>query len=61
MVANRIVLTNLPVATETDAVAFVVIDTVATELYPAVLLHSNATQAVVKYTVGDQPGQLTAL
>lgn len=60
-VSNNIILHDLPGATETDTVATVFIDAVATKLHPAVLLHRDTTAAVVKNAVCNQSGQLTAL
>lgn len=60
-VSNHVVLHDLPVATETDAVATVFVDSITAKLCSAFLLHRNATAAIVQDAVGSQSGQLTAL
>ncbi|KAG7238378.1 hypothetical protein INR49_030885 [Caranx melampygus] len=60
-VSNHIVLHDLPVPAETDAMSVVFIDAVTTKLHPAVLFRRNTTSTVFKYAVRNQAGQLTAL
>lgn len=60
-VSDHVVLHYLPVATETDAVATVFVDSITAKLCSAVLLHRNSAAAVVENAVGAQSGQLTAL
>lgn len=60
-VPDDVVLHDLPVAAERDAVAAVLVDAVATELHPAVFLHRDAPAAVPQNAIVDQPGQLAAL
>lgn len=60
-VSEHVVLHDLPVAAETDAVAGVFVDSVTAQLRSAVLLHSDSTAAVAQNAVGGQAGQLAAL
>lgn len=60
-VSNHVVLHNLPVATEADAVATVFVDAIPAKLCSAFLLHRNSAAAIVQNAVGAQSGQLAAL
>lgn len=60
-VSNHIILHYLPIPTETDTIAAVLIDAVTTELHFAVFLHCDTTTTIVQNAVCNQSGQLTAL
>lgn len=60
-VSNDVVLGYLPAAAETDTVAAVPVNAVATELHSAVPLHDNAAAAIVLDAIRRQPCQLAAL
>ena len=60
-VSNHIILHNLPVTPETDAMSTVFINAVTTKLHSAVFLHRYTTSAIVHNAVCNQPGKLTAL
>lgn len=60
-VSHHIVLHNLPVPGEADAMAAVSINAITTELHAAVPLHRDPTAGVFHDAVCHQSGQLTAL
>ena len=61
MVPNHIILHNLPVAAENNAMAAVFIDAITTKLHSAVFLHHYTPSTIFKNAVCNQSGQLTAL
>lgn len=60
-VPDDVVLGDLPAAAETDTVAAVPVDAVATELHSAVPLHDHTAAAIVLDAIRHQPRQLAAL
>lgn len=60
-VSNDIVLGYLAAAAETDPVAAVPVDAVATDLHSAVPLNGDTAAAIVLDAIRHQPRQLAAL